>query len=404
MRSYVTRNALPALILLGAHTVAAQTPAAPPRRELAFDVPIHVEFPVQPQIVRGDDGRRYIAYHALITNLSSVELILDRLDVVDPDRGTTLVSYDTTALRRQSIYQVALPDPPKRETVRHLPSGRLAVLRTWITLDSAQPAPARLVHRLTFAPTPALRVARSQSDTDGVLAISLPPLRIDPRPPTIISPPLRGGPWRASGGPGPAAYHLYFGSVDGRGRIAERFAIDYQKVDSAGQILPNPFPDKITNAMFYSNRADVYAVADGVIALVRDGFPENVPTPSGDENMPIPLTRESGAGNQLSIRIKDSVYAQYAHLAPGSIRVRLGDRVRRGQVIGQVGNAGNSKNPHLHFELADGPEINGSQGLPWVFDSFELWGHQVRGVMPDIKAPPTRHKNEMLLLDAIVRF
>ena len=40
----------------------------------------------------------------------------------------------------------------------------------------------------------------------------------------------------------------------------------------------------------------------------------------------------------------------------------------------------------------------------WVFDSFELWGHQVRGVMPDIKAPPTRHKNEMLLLDGIVRF
>jgi hypothetical protein len=62
--------------------------------------------------------------------------------------------------------------------------------------------------------------------------------------------------------------------------------------------MDDPFPSTLTNAMFYSNRADVLAVGDGEITLVRDGLPENTPTPTGDENMPIPLTRESSAGRQ----------------------------------------------------------------------------------------------------------
>jgi murein DD-endopeptidase MepM/ murein hydrolase activator NlpD len=156
--------------------------------------------------------------------------------------------------------------------------------------------------------------------------------------------------------------------------------------------------------MFYSNRADVLAVADGEVVLLRDGIPENVPTPSGDENMPVPLTRESTAGNQIGIRIAPGVYAQYAHLVPGSIRVKLGDRVRRGQVIGLVGNAGNSKNPHPHFAIADGPEIDAAEGLPWVMRRFWLWGHQTQGAMPDVRREPAEHRMEMLLQDAIVRF
>ena len=155
--------------------------------------------------------------------------------------------------------------------------------------------------------------------------------------------------------------------------------------------------------MFYSNRAELYAVADGEVVFVRDGFPENIPTASGDENMSIPLTRESTGGNQLAIRIADGVYALYMHLVPASLRVRVGDRVRRGDVIGVLGNSGNSKNPHLHFQLADSPDINAGQGLPWVFDSFDLWGHQLQG-MPDIKTPPQRRTSQMLLFGAIVQF
>ena len=335
--------------------LAAQE-AAPVKRDPVFDVPIHVELPVTPQIFPGDDGRRHIAYHAFFLNLGNAELVFDRLDVIDTDRNTALVSYDPTPLRRPAILHVQLPDTPRRETLRRLPPGRIALFRAWITLDSAQPAPRPITHRITFAPIPTLRIARALNDTDAVAVVTLEPLSLVPESPVVIGPPLRGGPWRASGGASPVSYHLGLGVLDGRGRMAERFAVDFQKVDSAGSILPNPFPDTLNNRMFYSDRAEVLAVADGEVALVHDGMPANVPTPSGDENMPIPRTRESGPRNQVGIRIRDGVYAQNAHLAPNSIRVKVGDRVRKGQVIGLVGNVGNSKNPHLHFPSPTAPK------------------------------------------------
>lgn len=371
---------------------------------MVFDVPIHVQIPVAPQAFRASDGRSYLAYYAFILSFAPGELVFDRLHITDTDRGTTIADYDTTALARSQLLRVAPPDPIRRETARRVPPGRFAVLRTWIALDSAQPVPLRLTHQLSFAPIPQIRIARSQQDTDAVARVTLEPVAVDTRPAVVIGPPLRGGPWRASGGAGPNTYHRGTNSVDGYMRLPELFAVDFQKVDSAGNILPNPFPNTISNEMFYSDRAEVLAVADGKVVLIRDGMPANVPTPSGNENMPIPLSRESSAGNQLSLEIAPGIFAVYAHLAPHSIRVRLGDRVRRGQVIGLVGNVGNSKNPHLHFGIANRPEINASDGIPWVVREFELWGHQTAAGMPDIKRPPVRHRNEMLLQDAVVRF
>jgi murein DD-endopeptidase MepM/ murein hydrolase activator NlpD len=401
MNRNLVSSALLAITVTSAEQARAQ--AAQSARYVAFDVPIHIESPVSPAVFRGDDGRRYLAYHLILSNWSPVDLVANRIEVLDASSGRVLMAYDTLLLRRQSILQVTVPDAARRETLRHLAPGRTAVFRAWIPLEEG-PAPRRLLHRFTFEPNAAIRIARAQADTDAALTLTAGVVAVDPRPVVVISPPLRDGPWRAGGGPGPTSYHIYAGIIDGRARIAERFAIDYQKVDSAGSILPNPFPATLTNAMFYSNRAEVLAVGDGTIAFVRDGLTENIPTPSGDENMPIPLTRESGAGNQIGLKLAEGVYAQYAHLAPGSIRVKVGQHVRRGEVIANVGNVGNSKNPHLHFEIADGPEINGAQGLPWVFDKFDLWGHQGASGMPDIKAAPVRHRLEMLLQDGVVRF
>jgi hypothetical protein len=391
-------------VTLAGAPAATGAQAAPAGRELVYDVPIDARAPDRATLLRGSDGKLYLSYYLTLTNWARSELIFERLDILDAERGRVVASYDTLALRRSALLQVAVPDPPKRESQRHLPSGRIALLRTWLSFESESQVPVTLVHRFTFAPNPALRIAPAQADTDAAPVITTGIIAVDPRPAVVIDPPLRGGPWRASGGAGPFSHHLGAAVLDGRARLPEHFAVDFQKVDSAGSILPNPFPSNLTNAMFYSNRADVLAVADGEVVFLRDGIPENVPTPSGDENMPVPLTRESTAGNQIGIRIAPGVYAQYAHLMPGSIRVKLGDRVRRGQVIGNVGNAGNSKNPHLHFEIADGPEINAAEGLPWVMSRFWLWGHQTQAGMPDVRQEPVEHRMEMLLQDAIVRF
>jgi len=85
----------------------------------------------------------------------------------------------------------------------------------------------------------------------------------------------------------------------------------------------------------------------------------------------------------------DGRFALYAHLQPGSVRVQPGQRVRRGQVLGLVGNTGNSDEPHLHFHVMDSPSPLFSNGLPYVFDGFRLQGHlDVSG--PEPLVVPTR--------------
>jgi murein DD-endopeptidase MepM/ murein hydrolase activator NlpD len=68
------------------------------------------------------------------------------------------------------------------------------------------------------------------------------------------------------------------------------------------------------------------------------------------------------------------VFAAYAHLKPGSLRVRRGNQVRTGQVLGKVGNTGNTSGPHLRFQLMNRPSFLDADGLPFVFDAFELDG------------------------------
>ncbi len=59
-----------------------------------------------------------------------------------------------------------------------------------------------------------------------------------------------------------------------------------------------------------------------------------------------------------------------AHLKPGSVRVKTGERIRAGDVLGRIGNSGNTDFPHLHFQLMDSRSPLGSEGLPFVLRRF----------------------------------
>jgi murein DD-endopeptidase MepM/ murein hydrolase activator NlpD len=72
-------------------------------------------------------------------------------------------------------------------------------------------------------------------------------------------------------------------------------------------------------------------------------------------------------GNYVVIKHAGGEFSHYAHLKQGSVRVKTGDAVARGQVIGQLGQTGNSTEPHLHFQLTDGPDPMYSRGIPIVF-------------------------------------
>jgi murein DD-endopeptidase MepM/ murein hydrolase activator NlpD len=112
----------------------------------------------------------------------------------------------------------------------------------------------------------------------------------------------------------------------------------------------------------------VLAVADGKVVEVKDGIVENVP------NQPpvVPITLETVAGNHINLDLGGGVYAMYAHLQPGSLKVKLGDTVKRGQVIALLGNTGNSTEPHLHFQLMDRNSPLMSEGLPYKLPPYTI--------------------------------
>jgi murein DD-endopeptidase MepM/ murein hydrolase activator NlpD len=94
------------------------------------------------------------------------------------------------------------------------------------------------------------------------------------------------------------------------------------------------------------------------------------------------LTLSSGRfvlGNHVILDLGDGVYAVFAHLRRGSLRVAKGDRVQAGDLLGEVGNSGNSSEPHLHFHLMDGPRPLIAAGVPFAFP-YESDGETRTGV------------------------
>ena len=77
-------------------------------------------------------------------------------------------------------------------------------------------------------------------------------------------------------------------------------------------------------------------------------------------------------GNHVVIEHADGEHSIYAHLKPGSLKVKAGDRVAMGQPLASVGTSGNSTEPHLHFHIADGPDALRSAGIPVRFDALHI--------------------------------
>ena len=108
-------------------------------------------------------------------------------------------------------------------------------------------------------------------------------------------------------------------------------------------------------------------MTDGPVVIATDGLEEQV----AGKN-PTGLTLDQYPGNHIVQDLGDGNYAMYAHIKTGSIKVKPGDQVKAGQLIGSVGNTGNTNGPHLHFQVMNGPDPLRADGLPFVFDSFRL--------------------------------
>jgi len=113
----------------------------------------------------------------------------------------------------------------------------------------------------------------------------------------------------------------------------------------------------------------VLAVADATVARIKDGVPENTP---GEDSSAVPIADDAELGNYLILDLGGGNYCLYAHLQPGTLRVKAGDKVKGGQTLGLLGNSGSSTEPHLHFQVMNGTSLLDPEGVPYLIDSFEL--------------------------------
>ena len=157
-----------------------------------------------------------------------------------------------------------------------------------------------------------------------------------------------------------------FYTVDGTARLPGRFAIDFIKLDSAGKLAAD---DENVIRNWHGYAADVLAVNDGIVASVRNDAAES-PTLSAY----VPASPENATGNYISLKTGDKQYVFYEHLKPGSIRVKPGQKVTKGQVIASLGFTGQTTGPHLHLHVADRDSPLGAEGLPFEFEQYRLLG------------------------------
>lgn len=358
------------------------TSTTPPPRPL--DVPVEIRIPAQPVSFKGG-GKTHIVYELHVTNFSRSPIVLTRLEVMEPGTKKQLASYTGEELGTR-IVRPGVAAPTTDEKLK-LAGGLRMVVHMWLTFDLATDAPAEVQHRLTS------KVGEYPEELSVAAATATVSKAV-----MMINPPLRGSEWLAGNGPGNSSGHRRALVPTGGGaRIAQRFAIDFLQLFPDGRSFSG---DEKDNKSYRCYGAEALAVADAVVVAIKDGIPENVP---GLTSRAVPITLETVGGNYVVLDLGGGRFAFYAHLQPGSLRVKTGDKVRRGQVVGLVGNSGNSTEPHLHFHISDGNSPLGSEGLPFALPSFEVQGKGFGWKPASPAAPTEKRQNEMPVENEVVR-
>jgi Peptidase family M23 len=369
----------PVALVAALASAGAQGASLPPFLELRVPKP--------PTVANGENGV-FLAYEVHVTSFIAQPITLKKLDVMSASADhRVLLSLSDSALMRA----VTRPGMAPAGAVERLKvnGGTRAVVFLWVPLEGSA-APNAIQHRLTIEQGTGDSVKTQQLDGPVVPVTSQA---------VAIGPPLRGGPWLTGNGPAAESGHRRsLIPIGGVPSIAQRFAIDFVRVGDDDKTFTG---DQLKNENYHAEGNDALAVANGTVVEVKDSIPENVP---GINSRAVPITLETVGGNHVIIDIGGGHYAFYAHLKPGSLKVKLGDRVKRGQVIGLVGNTGNSTEPHLHFHVSDTNSPLGSEGVPYRLDSFEIVGHCRTFNMGCQRSAPVTRKGEVPLANVLLRF
>jgi len=141
--------------------------------------------------------------------------------------------------------------------------------------------------------------------------------------------------------------------------LPQRYAYDFIILDDEGKSFAG---DNTSLESYYCYGKDLIAPADGTVVQVSNKHRDS--RVSGTK---VYCDTWDIRGNFLVIQHAEGEFSMFAHLLPGSITVRKGDRVKQGERIAKCGNSGNTSEPHLHFQLQSGKSFFASAGLPISF-------------------------------------
>ncbi|HEY7218643.1 MAG TPA: M23 family metallopeptidase, partial [Candidatus Binatia bacterium] len=364
----------------------------------------HSGFPVaitagplpQPVVV---NSHAHLVYELHLTNVAPIPVELLTLDIFGDDASQPLASYRDEALQKllapaQNLLTSVTPQQAAK--ARTIAEGGSVVVFLDLVQETKALPPHQLHHRFSFS-------IRGNPDLERT--INGPDIAVIHDPLPILHPPLHGPGWIAFNALANYDHRRAFQTIDGKLCIAQRFAIDWVRLGADGRLFKG---DSKSNKNFYGYGAEVLAVADGRISEVRDTLPDNG---GSNERSTRHVTVDSAVGNYVTLDLGQRHFALYAHLQPGSIKVRVGDQVKTGQVLGLLGNSGNSDAPHLHFQVTDDNSPLGGEGLPYeltdftqigtvggaeaLLDSGQAW----RGNLED---KPVEHREEFPMNNAVV--
>lgn len=311
--------------------------------------------------VLGTDGLYHLVYELDVTNTKMAPATLRRIDVLDADASTHLLA---SYMDQELIARLRTLQPlPAESAVIEPNSSRLFYIE--LAFRTLAEVPRAITHHFYV-----LGAANPGTSVPTPLDYMAGPISLNRTPLPVLGPPLAGDGWVAANGccNSDIVHRGSFQSVNGVLYDAQRFAIDYMRLNAQGEFVHGD-PSKVQNFVDYDS--DVLAVADGTVVATLDTLEDQQPGKLPD---PTTLTLETVDGNHVVVDIGQGFYAFYAHLKKKSVTVHAGQHVKKGMVLGKLGNSGNTSAPHLHFHLMNGPSVLGSDGLPYLLNGFDLAG------------------------------
>jgi hypothetical protein len=372
LRSLIPVLVVTVLVIAGCTQPAEKTVPAP-----ASAPALAMTVPFAPVPVPAGSGVQ-LAYELEFTPAGSMPVI-EKVEAINPASGAVLFTADGDVLA--ALYHPAAIPAPTPEELRDgtgkVPLPRFSI---WFAVPPGA-VPDRLVHRITLNRSSAGLPPAAVTGAEVVVRKDLAPV--------VIGAPMKGPGWMAMETTSPFTHHFRAQiTMNGTTRVPQRYAQDWILLDPKTGAAASGNASLARN--YFGFGKEIHAVADGTVVATLDGLPDIETIYSAP-----PATLETLAGNFAIIDIGNNKYACFAHMVNGSVRVKPGDTVKAGQVIGLMGNSGNSDLPHLHFQVVtDTPSFLGAEGYPHVYRSFETIGsvNQTKAEARQASAGYTMHQ------------